>query len=128
MKVVINTDSNSYITDFFLVNDDYVGAYDIDIYQYDVNHINCYKFISNTLILDDVKLEKVLEEEEKQRKEEEKKEEEAKKINEQTLRLAEMFVAMGVNSNDFMDRLDAQTLYTALMTDTLIESEENTNE
>lgn len=46
--------------------------------------------------------------------------EEKKEIDEQTLRMAQMFVDMGVNVDDFLDRLDAQSLYTALMTDSLL--------
>lgn len=52
--------------------------------------------------------------------------EEKKEIDEQTLRMAQMFVDMGVNVDDFLDRMDAQLLYTSLLTDTLLpESEEN---
>lgn len=50
--------------------------------------------------------------------------EEKKEIDEQTLRMAQMFVDMGVNVDDFLDRLDAQSLYTALMTDSLLPEEE----
>ena len=49
--------------------------------------------------------------------------EEKKEIDEQTLRMAQMFVDMGVNVDDFLDRIDAQLLYTSLMTDTLLEEE-----
>lgn len=50
--------------------------------------------------------------------------EEKKEIDEQTLRMAQMFVDMGVNVDDFLDRMDAQLLYTSLLTDTLLPDDE----
>lgn len=51
--------------------------------------------------------------------------EKKKAEDEQTRKLAKMFVDMGVNVDDFLDRLDAQSLYTALMTDSLLPDDED---
>ena len=93
----------------------------LDPAQMELDYVTCYHLIDNQLWLDEVKKDELI-------KEKEKEEKRRADINEQTLRLAEMFVEMGVDANEFIDRLDAQTLYTALMTDTLIESEDNLNE
>lgn len=124
MKYIISIANNGYISSIGYgigANKELKNFSEIDF-----NFLDAYKYneLKCIAILDEAKKEEII----KERNAHKKEEEHAKEISEQTLRLAEMFVAMGVNANDFMDRLDAQTLYTALMTDTLIESEETLDE
>ena len=87
----------------------------------DLSHLTCYKLVDGSLIFDEEKKEEI-DNAERQREEHE------ANVEAQTKNLAEMFVASGESSTDFINRIDAQTLYTALMTDTLIESEEEVDE
>lgn len=115
MLYKLTLDENGY-----LLNVNHTGTsedtYEINLTEIDLEFLNCYKPVDGVLIFDEEKKEMVI----RHKKAEEKHEAD---ISEQTLRLAQMFVDLGVNADDFMDRIDAQTLYTALMTDTLIEED-----
>lgn len=119
MLYKITLDENGYLLDYSF------SGTEEDIYEipssFNSEFMNCYKPVDGVLIFDEEKKEMLI----RQREAEEKHEAD---INEQTLKMAQMFVTMGVNADDFLDRIDAQTLYTALMTDTLIESEETLDE
>lgn len=88
----LNLDENNYVLSIAHTPHDDVA---LDLSEVELKYLNAYQYISGQLILDPVrKAEIIAEEEERRRKEEE-------------------------PSRD--DRLEAQTLYTAMMTDTLLE-------
>lgn len=113
MKYKLLLDENDYLVGFVHTASS-EDTYELDTSRIDSSYLNCYKLVDGTLIFDEEKKAELI-------KEEETKEKHSEEISEQTLRLAEMFVANGINADDFMDRIDAQVLYTALMTDTLVE-------
>ena len=109
-------DNDNYLLGFQITGT-YEDTYELEPSTLDLDFMMCYKFIDGSLVFDEEKKALMIAEDEAKEKHE-------ANINTQTRNLAEMFVASGENSTDFMERIDAQVLYSALMTDTLIESEE----
>ena len=60
-KYTLNLDKNNYILSIAHTMNDSV---ELDLTQYDLNHISCYQFIGGALVLDNAKLAKVIKEEE----------------------------------------------------------------
>lgn len=94
MKYKLYLDTEGYLIGF-----EHTGTVE-DLYIFDpnkimTNYLNCYKPIGNEIVLDSVKYEKVKQQE---------REEESKPTQQ--------------------EKLEAQVLYTALMTDTMLESED----
>lgn len=113
MKYTIITDENKYLLELS------INANGVEVPEEVLTskHINCWKYVKKTFTFDvekDAELTKEEAEEEKHEKE----------ISAQTLKLAEMFVDMGIDADTFLSRIDAQVLYSALMTDTLLEDED----
>ena len=92
-------------------------TYELNPLTMEMEFLNCYYMENGVLVLDETKKADIIAQKEAEETHQE-------NIDEQTLRLAQMFVDMGVNVDDFLDRLDAQMLYTSLMTDTLLPDEE----
>ena len=115
-KHIVITDETNHITSLVL---DLKNG--IEVPQEVYKDTICWKYENGTFTFDEEKKAEVI-----KAKEEEEHHEEA--VESQTRNLAEMFVASGENSTDFMERIDAQVLYSALMTDTLIESEVEVDE
>lgn len=113
-------DENNYLTGF-VHTETSEDTFALEPTTMDLSHLTCYKLVDGSLIFDEEKKEEII-----RAREEEEHHEEA--VETQTRNLAEMFVASGENSTDFMERIDAQVLYSALMTDTLIESEVEVDE
>ena len=115
MKYEIYLDDENYITGFcHFANERDVVEIPKEVTTSD--HLNCWKYENNTFTFD----------EDKKEKEDAEAEAEAERQSaksEQTDAIAERFVDDGESANDFFDRLDAQTLYTALCTGTIIEGE-----
>lgn len=120
MKYYVELDENDYLLSFMKTDTDKDDT-ELEPLSMDLAHLNCYHYDAGEVTLDEVKYAEVLAREKEADTHQE-------NIDAQTLKMAEMFVKMGVNVDDFLDRLDAQVLYSALMTDTLIESEEEVDE
>lgn len=95
MKYKLLLDGNQYLTGFLHTNTE-EDTIELLPLEMDLNHINCYRLSGSTVSLDSVKLAEVLEEERKKAEE-----------------------------PSELDIMSAQILYTAMMTDTLIENEED---
>lgn len=93
MKYKIFTDENNYLLGFEHTNTT-ADTIELEPTKMDLYHINCYKLVGSNVILDSEKLAEVIEEEKK-------------KAAEPTE----------------IEVISAQVLYTAVMTDTLIEKE-----
>ena len=117
MLYTLNLDENNYLLSIAHTQNDYFEIEDISSLD---NHLNAYHLVDESLVLDEIKLAEIIAEETAKEEAERQAEQHKADIDEQTLRLAQMFVDMGVNVDDFLDRLDAQSLYTALMTDSLL--------
>ena len=65
MYVVIKTDKDNYVTDYYYTNDA-DGAYDVSMSDVDVGYIGCYQFVDNKFILDNEKYEEEKADDEKQ--------------------------------------------------------------
>lgn len=88
----LNLDENNYVLSIAHTPHDDVA---LDLSEIELEYLNAYQYIGGKLVLDSAKkAEMIAEEEERKRKEEEPSRE---------------------------DRLEAQALYTAMMTDTLLE-------
>ena len=94
MKYKIIVDSNNYITSYYN-NGSGDETFEFDFTTIDTNHLNCYKFVNNTISLDENKYNETIAKEEEDAKKQEKENQ----------------------------KLEAQILYTAVCTDTLLESE-----
>lgn len=114
MKYSIIVDENKYLVSCSHTNTD-KDIYEIE--NLEKEYINCYKLVDDILVLDEEKKALIIAEEEARETHE-------KNINAQTRNLAEMFVDMGIDADTFLSRIDAQVLYSALMTDTLLEDED----
>lgn len=117
MKYKIYLDENDYLTGFEHTGTE-ADTFELDPTAMSLDYLNCYHLVDGSLWFDEEKYEEVV-------KEQEEEEKHSKEISEQTLRLAELFVTNGINADDFLDRLDAQVLYTSLMTDTLLPEEDD---
>lgn len=115
MKYKLNLDENNYLTGFVHTGT-IKDTYEMSPSIMELDFVNCYRLVDDVLFFDAEKKAEII-------KAREEKENYEKSIDEQTLRLAQMFVEMGVNVDDFLDRLDAQILYTSLMTDTLLDED-----
>lgn len=93
MKYKIFVDENDYLTGFEHTNTS-ADTMELEPTTMDLQHLNCYKLVGSVVILDSEKLAEVIEEEKR-------------KAAEPTE----------------LEVISAQVLYTAVMTDTLIEKE-----
>lgn len=116
MKYKLLLDENNFLLGFVHTNTS-EDTYEMNPSTMELDYLNCYKLTDGVLVLDEEKKAAIIAEEEA-------KEEHEEKVEAQTRNLAEMFISNGEDSTDFMDRIDAQVLYTALMTDSLIEEGE----
>ena len=65
MYVVIKTDKDNYVTDYYYTNDA-DGAYDVSMGDIDAGYINCYQFMNNKFVLDEKKYQEEKANDEKQ--------------------------------------------------------------
>lgn len=91
----VETDGDGYITSFYVPEDESQGDYTFDGSLLELHYLNAYKIVNNVPTLDPVKKAQIIAEEEA----------EAQKPTQ-------------------LDIVEAQVTYTALMTGTLIEEEE----
>lgn len=68
------------------------GSYELDVSSLNLSRLNCYKLIEGVLVFDDEKLARIIAEEEQE-----------------------------ASLPTWQERIDAQVLYTALLTDSLLE-------
>lgn len=113
MKYKLLLDENNYLMGF-VHTETSEDTYEMNPSMMELDYLNCYKLTDGVLVLDEEKKAEIIAEKEA-------KEEHEEKVEAQTRNLAEMFISSGEDSTDFMDRIDAQVLYTALMTDSLID-------
>lgn len=113
MKYTIITDENKYLLELS------INANGVEVPEEVLKskHINCWKYENNVFTFD-------AEKDAELTREEAEEEEHKAKIDAQTKNIAEMFVDMGIDADTFLSRIDAQVLYSALMTDTLLEDED----
>ena len=60
-KYTLNLDSNNYILSIAHTPNDNI---ELDLSSIDLKHISCYRFINNTLVLDEIKLSEIIAKEE----------------------------------------------------------------
>lgn len=95
MLYTLNLDNENYVLSVAHTKNDNV---ELDLTKIELQYLNAYQFINNKLVLDKEKRAEIIKEEEERKRQEE--------------------------LPTFEEKIEAQVLYTALMTDTLLESEE----